>query len=327
MLLRENFARGFILMTMPEVKEKEDQAITPRMTELLYELKRAAQAYQSNYGRCKELVKAIVEQGRNDGIIDLQIRELIDKTLSGIISERSIRSYIPKELKAQGQIRRQIAADSYNDQIEQTSTSNTESDDIDETHDPRSENIIQDKVNASMNAALENKIRSELQREIDSLRQQLEDKEGINELLKREIEESKNLKLEARILDIEELNRNLKIENEQLRHALTKHSFETAAEVKEKNNQADPDLVANLEFYIKKLEHEANSKDKVIQELYQKIESFSHIDRVVEHQPLELDLTDKGGFLGQFFSYRGRKVKVVHDGIKITNVRMTEVSK
>jgi len=298
--------------------EFAEQAITPRMTELLYELKRAAQALQSNYGRCKEIVNAIIAQGRNDGMVDLQIRQLIEKNLIGIMSNRSIREYIPKELKLYNRNWNLSNLDDKN-QVEQTS-SNTESDDIDETHDPRSENIINDEVNASMNAASENKIRSELQREIDSLRQQLEDKEGINELLKREIEESKNLKLEARILDIEQLNRNLKVENEQLRHALTKHSFETAAEVKEKNNHADPDLVANLEFYIKKLEHEANSKDKVIQELYEKIESFSRLDHVVEHQPLELDLTDKGGFLGLFFANRGRKVKVIHDGTKINNI-------
>jgi hypothetical protein len=251
---------------MESNNEFAEQAITPRMTELLYELRRAAQAYQSNYGRCKELVKAIVEQGRNDGIIDLQIRDLINNTLTGIISERSISSYIPKELKLiKYPSTRQITNIENKNQVEETS-STSESDDIDETHDPRSENIINDEVNASMNAALENKIRSELQREIDSLRQQLEDKEGINELLKREIEESKNTKLEARILDIEELNKILKLENEQLRHALTKHSFETAADVKEK---ADPDEIANYRNYIKNLESINSERWEKIQQLKQ----------------------------------------------------------
>jgi hypothetical protein len=267
-------------------------------------------------GKTRDLVNRVVEIAKREGIPAFLLRDLVRASIEKRgLSASAIRYYLPPDFSKQ-KLAANFRKDDDNKRIEETS-STTETDDIDETHDQRSENIINDQVNASMNAASENKIRSELQREVESLRQQLEDKEGINELLKREIEESKNLKLEARILDIEQLNRNLKVENEQLRHALTKHSFETAAEVKEK---ADPDLVANLEFYIKKLEHEANSKDKVIQELYEKIESFSRLDHVVEHQPLELDLTDKGGFLGLFFANRGRKVKVIHDGTKINNI-------
>lgn len=221
-------------------------------------------------------------------------------------------------------------------------------DETDEQHDPRSENIIQDAVKASMNASghynedqekgndyglkydygnaqkEENKIRFELKQDIEKLRQELDSSQAINELLKGEIEASKN---QAGVLatDADEIIKNLRIENEQLRHALTRHSFESAKDMEEKK-RADP-TIENLTNYIKQLEEINIERYNQIQELNKKIESFSHIDKMVEHQPLELDLSDKGGFLGQFFSYRGRKVRVTHDGTKITNIRLGEVNK
>jgi predicted RNase H-like nuclease (RuvC/YqgF family) len=161
----------------------------------------------------------------------------------------------------------------------------------------------------------ENKIRFELKQDIEKLRLELDNAIGTIELQRGEIEASKNQKFEARIVDIEESNKTLKIENEQLRHALTKHSFETASEI-----AIDPELVKNLEHMISHLESEAKAKQKVIEELNAKIESFSHLDRVVEHQPLEFDLTEKAGFLNQVFSFRYRKCKVIHDGKKVTNI-------
>jgi hypothetical protein len=215
-----------------------------------------------------------------------------------------------------------------------------ESDDINETHDQRSENRINDEVKASMpeykaghdydqeqgndyglkydygkDQKEENKIRFELKQDIEKLRLELDNAIGTIELQRGEIEASKNQKFEARIVDIEESNKTLKIENEQLRHALTKHSFETASEI-----AIDPELVKNLEHMISHLESEAKAKQKVIEELNAKIQSFSHLDRVVEHQPLEFDLTEKAGFLNQVFSFRYRKCKVIHDGKKVTNI-------
>ncbi len=224
-------------------------------------------------------------------------------------------------------------------------------DETDEQHDTRSENIIQDAVKASMNASStaaaaaaghdydqekgndhglkydysnaqkeENKIRFELKQDVEKLRLELDNATGIIELQRGEIEASKNQKLEARIIDIEESNKTLKIENEQLRHALTKHSFETAKEMEEKQVRGDPRELENLTNYIKQLEDINTERYNQIQELNKKIESFSHLDHVVEHQPLELDLSESAGFLGQFFQLRGRKIKLIHDGIKIAEV-------
>jgi hypothetical protein len=285
----------------------------PQQIEPSYELLAAIDDLISSAITTKEMFDRVKKKAKDEGIPDFLVRDLMRQALRRRgLTEDQIQYRLPKKEKSS--IQSSVNPENH---IEETSTT-TESDDINETHDQRSENIINDEVNASMNAASENKIRSELQREIDSLRQQLDDKIGINELLKQEIEESKNQKLEARILDIEELNRNLKVENEQLRHALTKHSFETAAEVKEK--QADPEEIKHLTNYIKQLEDINSQRWEKIQQLNQKIESFSRLDHVVDHQPLELDLTDKGGFLGMFFANRGKKVKVIHDGIKIKNI-------
>jgi hypothetical protein len=287
----------------------------PQQIEPSQELLDAIEDLSFHAGKTRDLVNRVVEIAEREGIPAFLLRDLVRASIEKRgLSASAIRYYLPPDHSKQ-KLAANFRKDDDNKQIEETS-STTETDDIDETHDQRSENIINDEVNASMNAASENKIRSELQREIDSLRQQLEDKEGINELLKREIEESKNQAGEL-ATDADEIIKQLKIENEQLRHALTKHSFETASDViKERNSEE----IQNLMNYIKNLEQINTERYHKIAELEQKVESLSNIDKFVEHQPLELDLTDKGGFLGLFFANRGRKVKVIHDGTQIKNI-------
>jgi hypothetical protein len=288
----------------------------PAQIEPSQELLDAIENLSFHAGKTRDLVNKVVEIAEREGIPRFLLRDLVRASIEKRgLSASAIRYYLPSDSSRQ-KLAANFRKDDDNKAIEETS-SNSESDDIDETHDPRSENIINDEVNASMNAASENKIRSELQRENESLRQQLEDKEGINELLKREIEESKNQAGEL-ATDADEIIKNLKLENEQLRHALTKHSFETAADVKQK---VDPELTRNMENYVKELEYKVETRDNLIAELEQKIESFSHLDHVVKPQPLEFDLTEKAGFLNQVFSFRYRKCKVIHDGTKITNIQ------
>jgi hypothetical protein len=298
--------------------------------------------------KTNELLERIKQKAKEEGIPNFLLVDII----RGIMrkkgfTERQIKYNLTEK---RANLPREIVKNADNNEIE-------ESNNTINTDDPRSENMINDEVNASMNASQEddirqekaehpikiegdihlatnyqeqregNRIKFELQREVESLRQQLEDKTGINELLKREIEDSKTQAGEL-ATDAEEIIKQLKIENEQLRHALTKKSFETAADaIKDTGGMVDKnreltETIDNLTRYIKQLEETNTQRFEEIAKLNRQIESFSKLNHVVQPQPLELDLTDHGGFLGQFFSFRGKKVWVLHNGQKITNVRL-----
>jgi DNA repair exonuclease SbcCD ATPase subunit len=287
------------------------------------ELARAIEELTSTFGRIKEKVKEVIEIAKKHEFPNFLLRDLIAKSLAKReLSTRSITYYLPAELKNE---KRSFAArlekTRTKNQVEQTSSMNTEGEITDIAIGDITENnsVIESQKYDYEGQKEENKIRFELKQDIEKLREKVESQQATIELLNTQIEASKNQKLEARIIDIEELNKQLKIENEQLRHALTKKSFETAKEMEEKTSS---DEIKNLTNYIKQLEETNTKRYNEIQELNKKIQSFSNLDRVVEPQPLELDLTDKGGFLGQFFSYRGRKVWMLHDGQKIINVKL-----
>jgi hypothetical protein len=306
-MLQQNFTRGIILM------------ITNENVSIPEELVKAIEELTLTFSGIKDKVKQVIEIAKKHDFPNFLLRDLIAKSLEKReLSTRSITYYLPPELKRPKNVSTMqdtevLEKHRTKNQLEQTSSSDTENEDIGDVTENKS--ITSKQTYDYESQKSENKIRFVLQQENDSLRKQLEEKEGINELLNREIEASKNQKFEARIVDIEELNKNLRVENEQLRHALTKHSFETASEI-----AIDPELVKNLEHMISHLEAESKAKQKVIEELNAKIQSFSHLDRVVEHQPLEFDLTEKAGFLNQVFSFRYRKCKVIHDGKKVTNI-------
>lgn len=324
----------------------------------------AREALKKLEGSKADIIRNLAIELENAGLPIELISEEIIHALEGYASRRYINECLDKKYKKKDTRPSSVdAAKPPDNSIEESTkpmiidTSGEQVDDeTDEQHDTRSENRINDQVKASMNAAAattttttphdydqekghdfgikydyglaqkeENKIRYELKQDIENLRLELDNARAIIELQRGEIEASKNQKLEARIIDIEELNKNLKVENEQLRHALTKHSFETAKEMEEKTKRADPEEIENLTNYIKNLETINAQRYDTIQELNKKIQSYSNLNHTLEHEPLDLDLTDEGGFLGQFFSYRGRKVKVIHDGIKVTNVSLYKI--
>jgi hypothetical protein len=296
--------------------------------------------------KTKDLLERIKQKATQEGIPNFLLIDIIRGIMRKKgLTERQIR-YNLTDKYANGP--REVKKNADNNEVE-------ESNNTINTDDSRSENMINDEVNKSMNASEEddirqekdfmdyqanrppiktegdihlatnyqeqregNRIKFELQREIELLRQQLENKEGINELLKREIEESKTQAGQL-ATDAEEIVEQLKLENEQLRHALTKKSFESAAEVKEKIGNHE---IENLTNYIKQLEQTNSERYDEITKLNKQIESFSRLNHVVQPQPLELDLTDHGGFLSQFFLFRGKKVWILHNGQKITNVRL-----
>src|SRR6266571_7089214 len=66
------------------------------LSKLLEELVKAANKLVMHVGEVGIVLNEILKQGRNDGLLDMQIRELIDSFLG---ENRTIRKYLPKELK------------------------------------------------------------------------------------------------------------------------------------------------------------------------------------------------------------------------------------
>ncbi len=66
------------------------------LSRLLDELGTAANKLVMQVGEIGIILNEIVKQGRRDGLLDMQIRELIDSFLG---ENRTIRKYLPKELK------------------------------------------------------------------------------------------------------------------------------------------------------------------------------------------------------------------------------------
>jgi hypothetical protein len=202
------------------------------------------------------------------------------------------------------------------------------------TEDPRSEAIIQDEVNKSMKPTIDqNAITRIMQEKLDEIEQykakvkQLE--ETNKELtkddlavadLKSEIKHLKEtnkdkeyIKLEQKLAELEETNQRLLNENKQYSEAVLKHGFETATNVK-----TDPQQIKNYEEMITLIEGMLKQKNAEIEALNQKIESYSHIDKVVDHQPLEFNVKP---FIGVIFANRGNIVTLVHDGKKVLNIQ------
>src|SRR6266516_5503082 len=66
------------------------------LSKLLEELVKAANKLVMHVGEVGIVLNEILQKGRNDGLLDMQIRELIDSFLG---ENRTIRKYLPKELK------------------------------------------------------------------------------------------------------------------------------------------------------------------------------------------------------------------------------------
>jgi hypothetical protein len=66
------------------------------LQKLLDELVKVADTMITHIGNIGILLNEIVKQGRDDGLSDIHIRQLIDSALG---ENRTIRKYLPKELK------------------------------------------------------------------------------------------------------------------------------------------------------------------------------------------------------------------------------------
>jgi hypothetical protein len=182
-------------------------------------------------------------------------------------------------------------------------------DETDEQHDPRSEQAITDEVSKSMPNWREreyNQVMTKQGEKIEELQQKLKAAEERN----KDVEYKK---LEEKLIRLEETNERLLNENKQYSEAVVKHGFQSANNVK-----IDPQQIRNYEEMITSLELMLKQKNAKIEDLQQKIESFSHIDHITaEAQHLELDVKK---FVGIIFANRGNRVTLVHDGEKIVNI-------
>jgi hypothetical protein len=68
---------------------------------------------------------------------------------------------------------------------------------------------------------------------------------------------------------------------------------------------------------ITELEKKVGQQEAQITDLSQRLETFSHLDRISEPQPLELTVDP---ILGVIFRNRGKKVTVMHDGKIVTRI-------
>jgi hypothetical protein len=218
-------------------------------------------------------------------------------------------------------------------------------DETDEQLDRRSEQTITDEVNKSMHQPTQQYPTSWIEDEVKKYNKIMMDQaEKIKQLqatignnidaigqydkilneykakLKAAEEKTKDseyIALEQKLIRLEEMNTRLLVENKQYSEAVVKHSFETAANVK-----VDAQQIKNYEEMITSLELMVKQKTAIIDDLTQKIESFSHISNIIEPQPLELDVHK---FVGVIFANRQNKVTIVHDNKKVLTIRGGEI--
>jgi uncharacterized phage infection (PIP) family protein YhgE len=92
---------GFIDMTEVEsvsfdaISYKPSQGMSKLLDELVNGAKRGERLIM-HVGEIGSILDEIVKQGRKDGLLDMQIRQLVDLVLG---EDRTIRKYLPKELK------------------------------------------------------------------------------------------------------------------------------------------------------------------------------------------------------------------------------------
>ncbi len=251
------------------------------------ELLELADQIAKNLGKAKQLAHsfiAIVEKYNVPNKIARQI--ITDALKKEQVSERTIRLILPTELK-QYQSPSPTRLDTWR--------------------------ANREKGGKNTNFADNNRVEEKTEKEADDVRPSLTQTEKF-------YSQNGNLKnLVERLDRSEEIHKALIKENAELKDALATKQWQTATDIPTDEN--DKVRIRDLEKSADELRNQVYARDKAIEELSQKLESFQHIDMIAEPQPLEWDLSVAGTLSSIMDVYNStKKLRLAHDGKKIVAI-------
>lgn len=263
------------------------------MNKLLDELVKAANKLVMHVGEIGIILNEIVKQGRKDGLLDMQIRELIDSFLG---ENRTIRKYLPKGLKKH----------MYPEKRNRTEEIGTDSNVDDNKLIEESSSIELFEIGRSRDTS-EPPVQQEQQQDIETLNNKINEQERLIEDFKKTLKDQDELiaESETKLMglgeEIERLGKQLKDKTDNLRET---------PEFKKATRQIELAYEDQINHWRSECEN-ANEKYRNINRIPKTIEfSLSRL------KCLDLIFENKGGML--YLQHDGHKV------IKVTAVKPIE---